>query len=835
MHDDTDTANAKDQTLHMIGNAHIDPVWLWPWQEGFHEVKATFRAVLDLMDEEDDFLFTASSAAMYEWVERSDPCMFAEIKWRVAEGRWEIAGGWWIQPDCNVPGGESYVRQGLYGQRYFKEKFGVAATAGYNVDSFGHHAMLPQILRKSGLSSYVFMRPQPHEQGLPGRLFWWESDDGSRVLAFRIPFEYCTWGRGLDKHVRKCAAEIKAPFDDLMCFYGVGNHGGGPTRENLTSVRALDRDPTLPTLTFSTPARFFARVLARDLPIPVVHDELQHHASGCYAAHSGVKRWNRRAESLLVTAEKLAALATRLTGHPYPADFARAWKDVLFNQFHDIIAGTSIEPAYDDARDLYGEALSIAARNLNDAVQAISWRIGIERDEARIPIVVFNPHAWPVAAPVELEFGRLPPDPALVDDEGTPVPLQRVRSLATVSGGRNRLCFVAHLPALGYRVYRIDAPPPVGSTTQITSATPTLPVNGPATGHDEETDYVLENDRLLVQIDPTTGYIARLHDKRIGFDVFRGMAAQPVVIDDPSDTWGHNVWSFATVAGTFAARSVRRIERGPVRSVIRVESVYGDSLLVQDIAVYDKLDVIDVRVTIDWRERFKMLKLRFPLNLSHAMTATYEIPYGHIERPTNGEEEPGQGWVDLSGVARGLGDLYGVSLLNDGKYSFDVVGDTLSLTVLRSPIYAHHVPYAPRPDERYAFIDQGLQSFTYSLLPHLGRWEGAGTVRRAAELNAAPISVTETYHRGPLPTRCSSVHVDKHNVLVSVIKRAEDSDDTIVRCYETDGAATAATIRLTAWNKVVEARFAPCEIKTFRVPADPALSVVETNLIEWTE
>jgi len=833
MHDE-DTG-PKRQTLHMIGNAHLDPVWLWPWQEGFQETKATFCAVLDLMNESDDFLFTSNSAALYEWVERNDPCMFAEIKRRVAEGRWEIAGGWWIQPDCNIPSGESFVRQGLYGQRYFKEKLGVTATVGYNVDSFGHNGMLPQILRKSGLTSYVFMRPQPHEQGLPGRLFWWESDDGSGVLAFRIPFDYCTWGKDLEQHARKCMSQLKAPFDDLMCFYGVGNHGGGPTRANLASIRALDRDPALPKLRFSTPARFVARVLAQDLPIPVVHDELQHHASGCYAAHSGVKRWNRRAENLLVTAEKVSALAARLTGQPYPDDLARAWKDILFNQFHDIMAGTSIEPAYEDARDLYGEALTIAARALNDAAQAISWRIGIERDEATRPIVVFNPHPWPTAVSVELELGRLPLDPALVDDEGASVALQRVRSLATVSGGRNRVCFVAHLPALGYRVYRVDAPPPATvSATQITSSAPAS--GGPAAETSAgAADHMLENERFLVEVDPATGYIARLRDKRLGFDVFRGMGAQPVVIDDPSDTWGHNVWSFNKVAGLFSAHSVKRIEHGPVRSVIRVESVYGDSLLVQDIALYDALDAIEVRVTVDWREQFKMLKLRFPLNLSHALTATYEIPYGHIERPTNGEEEPGQGWVDLTGVARGLGDLYGLSLLNDGKYSFDVLGDTLSLTVLRSPIYAHHAPFAPRPDERYAFIDQGLQSFTYTLLPHQGSWEGAGTVRRAAELNARPVAVIETYHPGPLPARCSAIHLDKQNVIVSVVKKAEDNDDTIVRCYETDGVATAATIRLPLWERVIEARFAPCEIKTFRVPADPALPVTETDLIEWME
>src|SRR5262245_46553296 len=214
-------------TLHMIGNAHLDPVWLWQWPEGLQEAKATFRSALDRLNESPDFVFTSSSAAIYEWVEENAPDLFAEIAARVAEGRWQIAGGWWIQPDCNLPGGESYVRQGLYGQRYFREKLGVTATIGYRVDGFGHHGMLPQILSKMGMDSYVFMRPQEHEKDLPGRLFWWEADDGSRVLAFRIPYAYTAGGttEDLDRHIRRNAEVVTAEFPESMCFFGVGNHG----------------------------------------------------------------------------------------------------------------------------------------------------------------------------------------------------------------------------------------------------------------------------------------------------------------------------------------------------------------------------------------------------------------------------------------------------------------------------------------------------------------------------------------------------------------------------------------------------------------------------------
>lgn len=805
----------KDVTLHMIGNAHIDPVWLWQWQEGFQEVKATFRSALDRLNECEDFVFISSSAAFYAWVEHNDPQMFEEITARIAEGRWQVVGGWWVQADCNLPSGESFVRQAVYGQHYFKEKFGITATVGYNVDSFGHHGMLPQILKQSGMDYYVFMRPSPQEKGLPGRLFWWESDDGSRVLAFRIPYAYHTRGKELEQHIRHCMHELKAPFTELMCFYGVGNHGGGPTQEDLQSIRRLNTDPSLPKLIFSTPNQFFKNILTQELPIPVIHEDLQHHASGCYAAHSGVKRWNRRAEHLLLAAEKWASIADWTTGQPYPNDFAQAWKNVLFNQFHDILAGTSIEAAYEDARDMYGEAMAIASRALNYAIQSLAWQIQIPYEEDTQPIVVFNPHAWASKVNVELEFGRLYETDILVDDEDLQVPMQMVQSKATAKG-RNRLSFIADLPPLGYRTYRVlSRPAPID----------TQPVKA--------SDTTLENDRFRLQIDPQTGYISSLYDKREQTEVFIDEAAKPVVVDDPSDTWGHDVLQFNRVIGAFTATSVKLVEHGSVKSVIRVESEYGDSTLIQDFTMYHELEQLDVHVTVYWHEQFKMLKLKFPLNLN-LLKATYEIPYGFIERATNGEEEPGQSWIDLSGVSRDTGELYGLSLLNDGKYSFDVHHKELSLTVLRSPIYAHHIPIEPQPGKRYAFIDQGVQHFTYALLPHAGSWEQAGTVRRAAELNQRPVVLLETYHpAGTLPQKDSYLVVDQENIVVSAIKQAEDNDDMILRCYETNKVVTHATIHLPKWNRVIQTTFNPCEIKTFRIPRDETKPVVETNLLEW--
>ncbi len=813
----------KNKKLHMIGNAHIDPVWLWQWQEGFHEVKATFRSALDRMQEYDDFIFTASSAAFYEWVEQSDPAMFAEIQQRVHEGRWALVGGWWIEPDCNIPGGESFARQGLYAQRYFKEKFSTAAKVGYSVDSFGHNGLLPQLLKKAGLDYYVFMRPMPYEKGLPGSVFWWEADDGSRVLALRLPYEYLSGGKEIDDHVRRCAAEMKDPLDEYVCFYGVGDHGGGPTRANIESIHRLNDDPSLPQVACSSLEAFFQALEGKHLPLPVVHTDLQHHSSGCYSAHSGVKRWNRQAENALLAAEKWSLAATWQLGLPYPQDMARAWKDVLFNQFHDILAGTSLEAAYDDVRDSYGEAMTIAGRSLNQAVQAFAWRIGIQPYAGMRPLVVFNPLTWPVQTCVEIESNSWQPTAVLLDDAGRVVPHQAVQS--TTSTGHVRLCFPADLPALGYRTYCLFPEPPAGQ--------PAAPAEAAEVDSVAAADTVLENSRLRLEFDPQTGCISSLRDKLAGVEVLSGPAARPVVIDDPNDTWGHNVFKFDKVMGEFKAESVRLAEHGPVKSVIRVTSTFGSSRLVQDFSMYPGQEQVDVSVVVDWHEQFKMLKLRFPVNVRF-MKVTHEIPYGSIERFANGEEEPFQSWVDVSGTAREREVGCGFSLLNDGKYSVDVNVRDIGLTVLRSPAYANHMPSVLKPGGLYAFIDQGIQRFTYSLLPHLGDWVQAGTVKRAAGLNQRPFALFATFHPdGTLPQSVSFIHVEPENVLVSVLKQAEEGDDLVLRAYETAHASAQAEINLPAWGRSFGASFGPCEIKTFRVPRDPALPVEEVNFVEW--
>ncbi|AXK31649.1 alpha-mannosidase [Streptomyces armeniacus] len=813
--------SSRGRTLHLVGNAHIDPVWLWRWPEGLQEVRATFRSAADRLEEYPDAVFTCDSVMYLEWIERHDPELFDTIRKRVGEGRWQIVGGWWIEPDCNVPSGESFVRQALYGQRYLIDRFGAAATIGCNLDPFGHNAMLPQLLRKSGLEGYVFLRPGPHEQALPGQFFHWEAPDGSRVLAYRLPHEYCSPGQDIGGHLDKALAIMPPDQPELMVFYGVGNHGGGPTRANLDSVRRLDALGGLPKLALSHPEAYHARIRDRD-DIPVHVGELQHHGPGCYSAHSGVKAWNRRAENELQRAEKWAAVAGAVAGESYPhREFAEAWKLVLFNQFHDILAGTSIRSAYDDARDDYGRARSLAADVFNRSVQAVARRIDIPLREDTVPLVVFNPHPWELHTDVEAEFGRAAVS-RLTDDEGEAVPLQQVRSEATMNGSRGRVAFRAAVPPLGHRVYHLES----GAAPAADS--------GPVSVTETSAGHTLENEHLRLTVDPRTGWLGSLYDKDAGAELLPpDPAPHAVVIDDQSDTWGHRVRAYDRVAGVFRCRRVRVTEHGPVRVAVRVESTYERSTLTEELLLSAGSRQVEVRTTVDWHEQLKLLKLRFPTALTD-VTATHEIPYGHLERTPDGTEEPAQGWVDVTGTLPG-GRRAGLAVANDGKYGHDVTGGEIGVTALRSPAYAWHEPKQLDPDGVYDYLDQGRQDFRLLLLPHEGeQGRTAGLARRAAELNQPPFALLETFHEGPLAQRAAHADDGGGSVLVTVLKGDEDgAGDLVVRAYESAGEPTTARIALPAYGgRVIESAFGAHEIKTFRVPRDTQLPVVETDLLE---
>jgi alpha-mannosidase len=811
--------------LHLVGNAHLDPAWLWRWQEGFAEIKATFRSALDRMEEFPDFTFTCAGAAHYAWVEENAPEMFEEIRRRVREGRWALAGGWWVQPDCNLPCGESFVRQGLYGQRYFADKFGKRVGFGYNVDSFGHAASLPQILVKSGMDGYVFARPDSSEKDLPASLFWWESADGSRLLAYRIPFGYQT---GID--ARELVGKVDA-VEELadaegapqMLFYGVGDHGGGPTVAMLRAVEELRKAGR--EIRYSSPREYFAEMKEDAKDLPVVRDELQHHGSGCYSTTADLKADNRRAENRLLSAEKWLVVARRVLGLRYDrAPLTEAWKSLLFNQFHDILAGTCIPEACQDAHELFGYSLKTAAEALNAALQKISWSIDTLGNERRLtgkerdwilwqgargaPLVVFNPLSWEVAAAVEVPKQLK----GVTDANGAPLPLQDVRASRTNGTDCLNSIFMARVPALGYRVYW-------GHLDKQTRAA--------GQEHSLESGAAwLENDWTRLEVDANTGWISRLYDKTAGRDVLGGPGAVPIVVDDTEhDTWAHGFFEFRDEIGRFKKAAVRLIEAGPLRASLRVESDFGRSRLRQDFTLHRDRKGVDVKVRLDWQEQHQILKLSFPVSVVSAR-ATYEIPYGTIARPVDGRENPGQSWVDVSGMD-GSGKEAGLTLANTAKYGYDVLGADLRLTVARSALYADH--FGERDGEG-EFMDQGVQVFAYRLLPHAGDWREAGAPRAAMELNNPPVLVLETSHKGTLPLEGSFIEISAPNVAATALKDAEEGDAVVLRCFETDGVETEAVISLPFLSARWKTRFGKNEIKTFKIGPDGRAR--EANLLE---
>ncbi len=814
--------NLEDVTLHLIGNAHLDPVWLWRWQEGFAETKATFRSALDRMKETRGFIFTCAAAAVYEWVEHNDPAMFAEIRKRIRQGRWVVAGGWWIQPDCNIPSGESFVRQGLYAQRYFEERFGVRARMGYCVDSFGHAATLPKLLRGCGLEGYVWMRPGLHENDeIPWPVFWWDASDGSRVLSMRIMTPYST--KTADELERRFEAtpreHMRPPLTtEAMCFYGVGNHGGGPTKAQLAAIEAWRKAGRKPKLVYSSPDAFHDVVIGSGKRLPVYRGELQHHASGCYAAVSMIKALNRRAEETLLAAERWTSVARMSLRRDAPTEtLARAWKHVLFNQFHDIMAGTSVEEAYVDARDQMGAALYEAAYALNDAQQAVSWNVDTRGEGT--PVFVFNNQTRPFTGVVETEdigIDITSGDRFVTDHEGAPVPFQPIDP--HVRARKHRAVVFVDVPALGHRLLRIRAgkptPPQRLLGKRAVRATVTRPKAGP---------WRMENDRLRVEVDRKG--LVQIRDKIARRNVFSEPAGTALVIEDKSDTWSHDMFRFDKVIGAFQATSVRLIEPGPVRARIRVKARYEGSELMLDYLLGAAAGHVEVRGEIDWRDAWKVVKLAWPVSVK-TDTCTVEIPYGTIGRPADGEEEPMQQWVEV-GDERG-----GLAVANSNRYSHSVHGNEIRVTLLRSPAYAFHDPHPIDYEGDNRITDRGPQSFRLALIPHRGSWRKGDVMAVARQLNMPPNVLFETYHAGKLPPVLETVRCDKPGVEVSVIKQAEDGGALVVRVCEWHGRTTKTRIELPVIGRRWTTTLKAGEIKTFILPDRKGGRAREVSMLE---
>jgi alpha-mannosidase len=806
-------ADAPKFRFHMIGNGHIDPVWLWPWAEGISVVHSTFRSALDRMKETADFTFTTSSAQFFQWVADNDPAMLGEIRKRVEEGRWNIVGGWWVEPDMNIPGGEAMVRQGLYGQMTFQRLLGRRAKVATNPDSFGHTGTLPQIIKLQGMENYIFMRPGPGEKTIPADLFWWEGPDGTRVLTYRIQFSYNDGGSVKNRVKSILTQTLNQPTKIFMAYYGVGDHGGGATKESIKSIEELKAENGAPVVFFSTTDNYFKEVRnEKTASIPVVRDDLQHHAVGCYTAESGIKKGNRQSEAALVTAEKIAAIGSKAWGADYPMkELTTGWQRVLFLQFHDSLAGTSLFEHSQTAREGYGYALDTAHHTANMALHKLEWQVPAE-DPSSQYLLLFNPHAWEVTGNIEydLNWGTNHISSRVENEQGNSLFHQWVPG-STETGSRKKLVVSTSIPPMGYRQIRIFD----GETPLIKNA-----VRADAN--------MLENEFIRVLISPE-GSIG-IFDKGNGNELFSGgkTGCKAVIINDTSDTWSHDIKAFSEEAGAFGNPIIKILENGPLRATIRVTTTYSSSILSIDWILYAGSGNLEAKVTVDWHEHLKMLKFSFPVDIESPVP-TYEIPYGHIVRAANGNEDPGQRWIDLSGQRNGK--TYGLTVINDAKYGYSVLGNDMRISIVRSAVYAHHNPRVLDMKAEHLWMDQGIQTFRMLLVPHSDSWKKKNIPRIAEEFTTSSIAVYQGIHGGSLPKSNSFLSVDVSNVVASALKLSETGDDIIIRCVETSALQTRATIDISFADRKWTGDFRPCEIKTLRLNKGNG-EIKEVNLLE---
>ncbi len=795
--------------IHVAGNAHIDAAWLWPWTETVEVVRQTFGTALQLMGEYPKYTYTASAAQYYEWMQQKYPSMFASIQDRVKEGRWEIVGGMWVEPDLNMPDGESQVRQLLIGKRYFEKNFGVDVHIGWNPDSFGYNWQLPQIYKRSGVDYFLTQKMSWNDTNqLPLKLFWWQSPDGSRVLAY-FPHGYSGTIAPAPLADDFAHADALNPGTfEMLHLYGVGDHGGGPTRAMLDEGdRWVETDKAYANLNFGVAGSFFSNVEGKldtahsplwnykalaagdtkipeppagEVGLPVWNDELyfEFHR-GVETTQSNHKRSMREAEEQVLNTEKWSSLAW-LSGTPYPADqLNEAWKKVLFNQFHDLAAGSGISPIYKDAEKDYQLVRLTTDAASSKALDAIVSYINTQGTGRDVPVAIFNPLAWPRTdlAEFTVELPAAASTLEIVDQTGKVLNAEvSVENAETHSFHVRAL--VPEIPSLGYEIVHARA----------AAAKPTV-----ATGLKVSADgMTLENQYLRVKVDAKSGCITSLVNKATQFDAIASGGCGNLLQafkDTPKqyDAWNIDA-DFEDVFTNFGAQmvdSVKLLEHDSLRAVIRVSMHWQSSKFVEDITLYDRLPHADVVWDIDWHERHVLLKAAFPLAASSA-EATYEIPYGTIERPTTRNNSFEKAKFEVNAIRwADLGDgKNGFSLINETKYGYDAKGNVLRLSLLRSPVY-------PDPE-----ADQGQHHFSYALYPHSGDWKQALTMRQGYDFNYRLAAMEVPAHGGTLGSSFSFVKTEPDNVVVTAMKKTEDGDGLLLRFFEWSGKQTNVTLTL---------------------------------------
>ncbi len=811
--------SGKQPVITAVGHSHIDLAWWWQIKHTREKASRTFSTVNHLMEQYPEYQFLASQPQLYEFIKQDYPEIFERVKQRVKEGKWEVTGGMWVEPDCNVPSGESLVRQFLMGQKFMEEEFGVRSTVLWLPDVFGYSWAMPQIIKKSGHKYFMTTKISWSQYNRPTYdTFMWRGIDGTEVLTHFITTtdspkpRFYTYNGVLNpaSAVRSWQHyQQKDINDELLLAYGFGDGGGGPTKEMIETGKKMQEIPGLPEIRFGKAEPFFERLeeKVKDNPkLPVVDGELylEYHR-GTYTSQARTKRNNRLSEIMLHDVELFNALAmNEVPGHEYPQDeINENWKTVLRNQFHDILPGSSIAEVYEDADAEYAQVLGSSWDHLQTALKALASRVVMDGEK----IVVFNSLSWDRCGTAILPWSDELEGKVFVDDEGK---LLEARIVETTSGKVVEI-EVPNIPSFGYKAFRVKSQDEVQAADQVT---PEKTVR--LEGRTIESPYY----RIVLN---EAGQITSLFDKEADREVLpEGMAANVIEAfeDKPMyyDAWDIDIYYREKPYAVQHPVEWKVLENGPSRVVIAFEWPFLQSTIKQQMIVYSDRRRIDFKTEIDWNEHQILLKAAFPVDV-RSTKATYEIQFGNVERPTHWNtswdyakfETCAQKWVDLSQRD------YGVSLLNDCKYGHDVKDNIMRITLLKSGI---------EPDPN---ADHGHHEFTYSLLPHSGDWYEANTTQEAYELNYPLRAVYTQSPAGSLPEEQSFIKVKGEGVILETVKKSEKDSSLVLRFYEYGNRRSTVEVELAAELSSVEecnlmeeeCQAVPFTGKTFSFDIDP--------------
>ncbi|MEM1210935.1 MAG: glycoside hydrolase family 38 C-terminal domain-containing protein [Planctomycetota bacterium] len=783
-------APASTRTLHLICQSHLDPVWLWPVRDGIAEALTTMQSAVDRAEEFPQLKYTRSSAATYRWLEKMDPRLFGRVKQLIDEGRWEVVGGWVEQPDCNLPSGESFIRQALCAKRYLHEKFGQRGVSkvAYVPDSFGHAGGLPQLLRASGFEAYAFMRPYPQDHDGIAPLFQWESADGSRVLGIHIVHgysqSYASTADDIEASIRKAVDGSFAPgFSNGIMWLGVGNHGGSLTREHLQRVMSMQGDPTLPELRFSTVADFIAEAKqeAAFADLPVWTGEIGYPFRGCYSATGEVKADNRAGQAGLFAAESLAA-RRGVSDEP----LGEAWWKLAFNQFHDILAGTCTSNAQDETRRRYGYILDTAEDTRFE--HAASLARTVDTTGERGVVCVVNPLPWARKALIAYDTFTEPHGIHRIThlesrDGKTTHPVQWQQSHANFGPwGMNwkKLTALVDVPAGGHAVYRI--------------AEETIESKGVGSGEVDESNPQFAgrgNQAALGPIPVTQDDAVPSLTTPSGLELLES-PVDFVVIDDPSDTWGMEITTLDTVAGEPEKVGSQVLESGPVLTTVRQKWTWNRSEIWLDATTHAGVPGVELTVKVLWLELRQTLKLRVRTHAKGQHVAA-RMPAEVVTRPADGMEYACHGWLALEGQVQGQPVTLG--LMNTSSHSYDAEPGQLRMIVARAVPHAEHPPFFYQDLSNQPLLDQGWMTRRFRLLATDGGWQEAGIERQAMGLEVPAEVVPDSGHPGTRPWTEPGLSVEPAGVAIHAVRPAASGDGIVVRLQELTGQPTEAQLQ----------------------------------------